>query len=59
MREITWKKSVGIMHFSRNYSYALQSKIDDFLTITEPDIIAGQITVSLYTPGNVSASTVT
>lgn len=48
--EITWEKSVGIMHFSRNYSYALQSKLDDFFSITEPDIVASQITVSLYTP---------
>lgn len=48
--EITWQKSVGIMHFSRNYSYALQLKLDDFLSLEDPDIIASQITVSLYTP---------
>lgn len=50
VKEITWQKSVGIMHFSRNYSYAVQSKMDDFLSLADGDIIASQITVSIYTP---------
>ncbi|XP_078032494.1 ABC transporter G family member 23 [Augochlora pura] len=49
-KDITRQKSVGIMHFSRNYSYALQTKIDDFLSLSDGDIIASQIIVSIYTP---------
>ncbi|XP_015434840.1 PREDICTED: ABC transporter G family member 23-like [Dufourea novaeangliae] len=48
--EITTEHSVGVMHFSRNFSYALQAKLDDFLSISDADLIAGQIDVSLHTP---------
>ncbi|XP_031844822.1 ABC transporter G family member 20 [Nomia melanderi] len=50
VEEVTKQKSIGVMHFSRNFSYALQNKLKDIISVSDADIISSQIRVSIYTP---------
>lgn len=39
------------MHFNGNFSSALETKLEDFLSTSDENILASQIEVSFYTPG--------
>lgn len=40
---------VAIMHFRRNFSHAMQARLDDYLSLSEEDIVSGQIEVTIQT----------
>ncbi|XP_003705981.2 ABC transporter G family member 20 [Megachile rotundata] len=42
-------RSVAIMHFRRNFSHASQARLDDYLSLSEEDIVSGQIEVTIQT----------
>ena len=43
------EKSVAIMHFKRNFSHAMQAKLDDYLGMSDEEIIDSQIEVAIHT----------
>ncbi|XP_076173781.1 ABC transporter G family member 20 [Ptiloglossa arizonensis] len=50
VENIVKEKSIGVMHFKSNFSDATQEKLENYLSMTEENLIASQIDVTLHTP---------